>query len=211
MSNYRENSVETYVADLAANLPAPGGGSGAALAGALGNALAAMVGNFTVGKEKFVHVEAEVRRILAELAEVRERLLQLMDEDVAAYSAYSEASKLPKDTDEQKAVRAAAMEAACQGAAKVPRAIAEYCDRTIELAAQLGEIGNPSLLSDVGCAVRLAEAARHCAWLNVAINLAYIKDEAFKAEMQEALEEAGRRSHALAEETWHKVVKQIVG
>ena len=100
---------------------------------------------------------------------------------------------------------------ACQQAAGVPRAIAEACDRTIQLAAELCDIGNPNLISDVGCAVRLAEAARHCAWLNVAINLSFIKDEAFKQEMTEALDEPGRESHRLAEETWGKVVKAVCG
>jgi formiminotetrahydrofolate cyclodeaminase len=211
MSSYRSEPVDKYVEDLSSNLPAPGGGSGAALAGALGNALAAMVGNFTVGKEKFADVEDRVADILRKLDANRERLLQLVDEDVAVYSKVSEAYKLPRDTDEEKAQRSEAIEAACKQAAGVPRAIAEACDRTIELAAELCDIGNPNLISDVGCAVRLAEAARHCAWLNVAINLAFIKDEAFKQEMQTALDEPGRTSHKLADETWSKVVKAIVG
>jgi len=211
MSDYRHGSIDQYVHDLASNLPAPGGGSGAALAGALGAALAAMVGNFTVGKEKFADVDDRVRAILQGLDEVRERLLELVDADVASYTQVGAAYKLPRDTDEQKAAREAAIQEACQAAAGVPRAIAEACDRCIELAAELCDIGNPNLISDVGCAVRLAEAARHCAWLNVAINLSVIKDEAFKAEMQEALEEPGRKSHALADETWRKVVHRIVG
>lgn len=210
MSDYRCGSVDAYVRDLSANLPAPGGGSGAALAGALGNALAAMVGNFTVGKEKFAAVEADVERILSALGEVRERLLELVDEDVRVYSQVSAAYKLPRETDEEKAARSAAIEEACKTAAGVPRAIAERCDRTIELAAELCDIGNPMLISDVGCAVKLAEAARHCAWLNVAINLSSIKDEAFKAEMQEALDEPGRKSHELADTTWKKVVERIL-
>jgi formiminotetrahydrofolate cyclodeaminase len=210
MSDYRNGSVDAYVRDLAAGLPAPGGGSGAALAGALGNALASMVGNFTVGKEKFAAVEADVQRILAGLEGVRDRLLQLVDEDVAVYSQVSAAYKMPRETDEQKAARSAAIEEACKTAAGVPRAIAESCDQTVALAAELCDIGNPNLISDVGCAVRLAEAARHCAWLNVAINLSSIKDEAFKMEMQEALEQPGRKSHELAETTWQKVVQQIL-
>ncbi len=210
MSGYRDGSIDAYVRDLSANLPAPGGGSGAALAGALGNALASMVGNFTIGKEKFADVEADVQRILSQLSAVRERLLALVDLDVAVYSQVGTAYKLPRDTDEQKTRRSAAIEEACKMAAGVPRAIAECCDQTIALAAELCDIGNPMLISDIGCAVKLAEAARHCAWLNVAINLASIKDEGFKAEMQTALDEPGRRSHELADATWTKVVERIV-
>ncbi len=211
MSDYRSGAVDKYVDDLASNLPAPGGGSGAALAGALGNALGAMVGNFTVGKEKFADVQDQVVSILGKLEAQRERLLQLVDEDVAVYSKVSAAYKLPRDTDEQKAQRTEAIEAACKQAAGVPRAIAEACDRTIALSAEMCDIGNPNLISDIGCAVRIAEAARHCAWLNVAINLSFIKDDDFKQEMTEALEEPGRESHRLAEETWSKVVKAVCG
>jgi formiminotetrahydrofolate cyclodeaminase len=211
MSDYRQGSVDQYVSDLASNLPAPGGGSGAALAGALGAALAAMVANFTVGKEKFANVEERVRTILHGLDEVRERLLELVDADVASYTQVSAAHKLPRGTDEEKTAREAAIQEACQAAAGVPRAIAEACDRAIALAGELCDLGNPNLISDVGCAVRLAEAARHCAWLNVAINLSIVKDEAFRAEMWEALDEPGRTSHALAEETWRKVVHRIIG
>jgi len=210
MGSYRSGSVDAYVRDLSANLPAPGGGSGAALAGALGNALASMVASFTVGKEKFADVEADVQRILGELDAVRERLLQLVDEDVSVYSEVSAAYKLPRESDEQKAARSAAIEEACKTAAGVPRAIAECCDKTIALVAELCDIGNPNLISDVGCAVRLAEAARHCAWLNVAINLSSIKDEAFRADMHKALDDPGRKSHELAETTWHKVVERIL-
>ena len=159
MSDYRAGTVDKYVGDLASNLPAPGGGSGAALAGALGNALAAMVGNFTIGKDKFADVEDQVQGILEGLGTVRERLLELVDEDVAVYGKVSAAYKLPRDTDEQKAERSEAIENACKAAAGVPRAIAEACDRSIELAAELCDIGNPNLISDVGCAVKLAEAS----------------------------------------------------
>lgn len=210
MSIYRLKSVDGYVRDLAANLPAPGGGSGAALAGALGAALAAMVANFTAGKKQFAEVQREVRDILKQLDDVRERLLELVDEDVHVYERVSAAYKMPRETDAEQQRRSEAIQYACKKAAGVPKAVAQQCDRAIELAAQLCDIGNPNLISDIGCAVRLAAAARHCAWLNVAINLAIVEDEEFKAKMREALEEPGRRSGELAEETWRKVVARIV-
>ncbi len=210
MSIYRLKSVDGYVRDLASNLPAPGGGSGAALAGALGAALAAMVANFTKGKEKFAAVQREIRDILQELDDLRELLVELVDEDVEVYERVSAAYRMPRDTEKEKERRKAAIEYACKKAAGVPKAIAEACDQVIGLAAQLCDIGNPNLISDVGCAVRLAEAARHCAWLNVAINLSFIQDEEFHAKMHEALDEAGKRSSEVAEETWRKVVAQIV-
>jgi formiminotetrahydrofolate cyclodeaminase len=210
MSIYRLKSVDGYVRDLASDLPAPGGGSAAALAGALGTALAAMVANFTKGKAQFAAVQREIRDVLKDLDDLREQLLELVDEDVEVYQRLSAAYRMPRETEGQQQRRKEAVEYACKRAAGVPKAIAEACDRVIELAAQLCEIGNPNLISDVGCAVRLAAAARHCAWLNVAINLSVIEDEQFHAKMHEALDEAGRKSSEVAEETWRKVVQQIV-
>jgi formiminotetrahydrofolate cyclodeaminase len=210
MSVYRLRSVDGYVRDLASNLPAPGGGSAAALAGALGAALAAMVANFTKGKREFAEVQRDIRDILTELDDVRERLLTLVDQDVEVYERLSAAYKMPRETEKNKQRRSEAIQYACKRAAGVPKAIAEACDRAVELAARLCDIGNPNLISDVGCAVRLAAAARHCAWMNVVINLAVIEDEEFNTKMREALEEPGKRSSELAEETWSKVVERIV-
>lgn len=210
MSIYRLRSVDGYLRDLASSLPAPGGGSAAALAGALGAALAAMVANFTKGKEQFAAVQREVRDILQALDDLREELLELVDQDVQVYERVSAAYKMPRESEQQQQRRQQAIQYACKKAAGVPKAIAEACDRAIELSAQLCDIGNPNLISDVGCAVRLAAAARHCAWLNVAINLSFIEDEAFHAKMNEALDEAGRKSSELADETWRKVVARIV-
>lgn len=210
MSIYRLKSVDGYVRDLASDLPAPGGGSAAALAGVLGVALGAMVANFTKGREQFADVHREIRDILKELDDLREQLLELVDEDVNVYERVSAAYKMPRETDQDKKRRSEAIQYACKKAAGVPKAIAEACDKTIELAGQLCDIGNPNLISDVGCAARLAAAARHCAWLNVAINLSVIEDEEFNAKMREALDEPGRKSSDLAEEIWRKVVERIV-
>lgn len=169
-------TVRDYAAKLASNAPAPGGGSGAALTGALGAALGEMVGNFTVGKEKFAAVEEDVRRILASLEASRTLLLSLTDADADAYAQVGAAYGLPRGTEEEKAARAAAIQEALKASARVPLAVTEACMEILSVLEELREKGNPNLLSDVACSAELALAAMRCAHLNVDVNLALIKD-----------------------------------
>src|SRR3982750_3708658 len=104
-----ELSVRDFSAQLASKQPTPGGGSAAALVGALGAALVSMVCNFTVGREKYADVEEEMQGVLRRSEELRLELEQAVEDDVAAYGGYSEASKLPRDSDEQRAGRDAAL------------------------------------------------------------------------------------------------------
>jgi len=109
---YRHGELGAYVADAAAQKPAPGGGSVSALAGALAAAMSEMAANFTAGKRKFADVEDEVRAMLGELATRREALLGLVDRDVEAYGAVDAAYAMPRESDEQKAARRRAMDQA---------------------------------------------------------------------------------------------------
>jgi formiminotetrahydrofolate cyclodeaminase len=108
---YKDN-LKQYLDDLASNKPAPGGGSAAALAGALGASLLSMVANFTLGKEKYKDVEDEVKDILKSLDKYRKELENLIDEDVLAYQKLSSAYKLSKETEEDKKLRAKAVQKA---------------------------------------------------------------------------------------------------
>ena len=203
-------TVTAYTEKLASNAPAPGGGSGAALAGALGAACACMVGNFTVGKKKFADVEAEVAGHLNALDELRREMLGLVQEDVTAYSAVGEAYGLPRDTDEQKAARTEAIQEALKNAAGVPMALARCCAGVAEQLPPLLEKGNPNLVSDVGVAAKLAEAACECAWLNVEVNLAFIKDEAFVSSQRSEAEGYVSRCRGTCRTVWDGTVKAIL-
>lgn len=172
-------TVRDYAAKLAAGEPTPGGGSAAALVGALAAALAEMAGNFTAGREKFAAVEADVRALLAQLESQRQRLLDLTDADADAYAAVGAAYGLPRASDDEKAARATAIEDALKSAAAVPLAVTEACAEIIALLEPLRASANPNLLSDVACAASLAAAALRTAWLNVEINLSSLKDTAF--------------------------------
>ncbi len=172
---YRMRAIDEYVEDAAADRPAPGGGSVSALAGALAAAMSAMAANFTAGKEKFADVEERVREMLDELDFCREALLQLMDRDVEAYGAVSEAYSLPKDTEEHKASRAEEVDRALRSAMEVPLDVMHQCARVADVARELVDVGNPNLITDVGVSAILAEAACAAARLNVAVNLKFLR------------------------------------
>jgi methenyltetrahydrofolate cyclohydrolase len=176
---FAEQPLGGFLDDLASSKPAPGGGSVAALAGALGASLVSMVANLTIGKEKFKDVEPEVKAILARSENLRHRLLACIEEDVAAFNGYSAAAKLPKDTDEQKAARSAAIQKALMAAVDPPLNIARACVEVLDLCWPIAEKGNVQAVSDAGVGALMAEAGLRAAALNVQINLAWIKDAGF--------------------------------
>lgn len=206
---YRTGPIEKYVADAAAGIPAPGGGSVSALAGALGASMASMAANFTVGKKKFADVDAEARAILGRCEAGRNRLLELMDRDVAAYGTVSAAYGMPRDTAEQKAARAAAIQEALKVALAEPLEAFRECLALLCQLERLVEVANPNLISDVGVAAILIEAALRGAKINVEINLASLKDAAFVAatrkEVDEGAAEAANSAAAVIQRVYQKM------
>lgn len=202
-------TVRDYAQKLASDAPAPGGGSAAALVGALGVALGEMVGNFTVGKEKFADVEEEVAAALDRLTELRNRLLDLTNEDATAYSQVGEAYGMPKDTDEQKQQRRQAIQQALQAAADVPAQVIHCCHEAVGELPVLLEKGNQNLVSDVGVAAKLAIAAADCAWLNVEINCAYMKDEEYIAQLRSSLQEPLDAIRTRGSNIWDETVSRV--
>ena len=180
-------TLPDFVAELASSSPAPGGGSIAALGGALAAGLASMVGELTVGREKYAAVQDEMTRVKDEAKKVAAELLELIDRDTDAFNAYMAAIKLPKDTDEQKAARREAMQLAAKGTAEVPL-------RTLALAAQAARLalsairyGNANAVTDAASAGQFARAAAMSAAYNVRINLMSIKDEQYVTERRLAV------------------------
>ena len=187
MSNLTDLKSTEFLTALASSAPAPGGGGGAAMAGALAAALASMVANLTIGKEKFAQQEPEVKALLEEAEEVRKRLLGLVEDDAAVFNSFMSCYKLPKETEEEKAARAAAIRSAAKQAAEVPLAIARASYKVLTLAERLVRIGNPGVITDGACSALLARAALRCAEYNVRINLGLTKDEAYNQSVREEL------------------------
>jgi methenyltetrahydrofolate cyclohydrolase len=186
-------SVREFGERLASNAPTPGGGSAAALGGALGAGLVSMVCNFTVGRERYADVEEEMQAVLRRSEALRAELEQAVEDDVAAYGGYSAASKLPRETDEERAARDAALDAALRESTLVPLAVAERCAELLELTLRAAEVGNRFLISDAAVGAELAAAGRASAELNVRLNVSGIDDAAFAEHVQSRLDAVRER------------------
>jgi methenyltetrahydrofolate cyclohydrolase len=174
-----QSSVEKFLDDLAGGNPTPGGGSAAAIMGAMGAALVSMVCNVTIGKKGYEGVEAEMRAILQESERVRCRLTAMVAEDVAAFDSIMAAYKLPKISDEDKTRRASAIQAALRRATEAPLDCARVCAEVIALARRASEQGYLNVISDGGVGVLAGFTGLRSAALNVYINAPALKDRAF--------------------------------
>jgi formiminotetrahydrofolate cyclodeaminase len=204
-----DKPVTTFLDELASDAPAPGGGSVAALSGALGAALVSMVCNLTVGKKKYADVQDDIEALLAQSEALRQQLTDLLEEDVKAYTAYSVAAKMPRDTEEEKAERTKAMQAALKVATDVPLRIAEAAVKVMELCMPSAEKGNKWAVSDAGVAVLMAEAALRSAALNVLINLGTIKDQDFVAEKRAHLDNLLAGKGVMRDQIYDYVVSKL--
>ncbi|MBA7499620.1 Methenyltetrahydrofolate cyclohydrolase [subsurface metagenome] len=184
-----DKKVSNFLDELASNSPTPGGGSVAALAGALGVALISMVGNLTVGKKKYEDVEEDIKKILSSSEKLRYELSQLIEEDVKVFNNFMATYKMPKETEDEKKVRAEKMQESLIEAAKVPLRVAYKCLDILSLSKEVAEKGNINVVSDAGVAVLMAEAALESAILNVKINLRIIKDEKVRTELFSSIKE----------------------
>ena len=181
-------AVHDFSAQLAAKQPTPGGGSAAALVGALGAGLVSMVCQYTVGRERYADVEEAAQRVLVRAEELRVELEQAVEADVAAYGSYSRAQSMPRETDAEQGARNAALQTALRESTSVPLGAAERCTELLELAVEAAEIGNPFLISDAAVGAELAAAARASAELNVRLNVGGLEDEAFADESRARLQ-----------------------
>jgi len=202
---YAEGKFREYLDDLAAGKPAPGGGSAAAAAGALGVGLLSMVANFTTGREKYKNVEAEIRKVLSSSEKLRGELQKLIDEDIVAYQKVSSAYKMPKETEEDKKARTEAIQTALKDAMTVPLAACRNLFEATKLCRPLLEEGNQNLVSDVGVAAELIASAFESALLNVEINLSAIRDRDFADEISKELSAKGKQIQVIRE----NIVKQV--
>ena len=181
--------IDTRFLDaLASSEPTPGGGSAAALAGAIAAGLVSMVCQLTLGQARFAAVEEEIRQVLSRSEELRMRLTMLAEEDMAVYGAFAQAQRMPRRTEEERKQRAERMRAALVECTLVPMRVAEACRELLSLCPLVVEKGNPAAVTDVGVAALLAEAALRGAGLQVLVNLKWLKDPAFVAEQMGRLQ-----------------------
>ena len=195
---YLDCSIKKYLDDLAAKLPAPGGGSASALVSATGVSCLLMVVNFTIGKKGYEQYEDELKQILSHLSTLNSQLLTLIDEDVKAYSVYSAASKLPKNSGDEIKFRNQSVQSALKNSLAVVCRIFDLSRDAIKHAGRLSEIGNKNLISDVACGLSMLKSGIESSKFNIDINLKCIDDPETK-NMQSAKDEETRKAIAAIE------------
>ncbi|MCL2780317.1 MAG: cyclodeaminase/cyclohydrolase family protein [Actinomycetia bacterium] len=198
-------TVTEFSEVLASAEPAPGGGSAAALEGALGAALVRMVAAVTVGKKRYAEHQELAERLMADAEGARRELLELIERDTEAFNGFGAALALPKDSDEEKAARAAAMQDALKDATRTPLATMSAALGALRLAKRAVGTTNVNAASDLGVGALSLKAAIQGAWLNVTINLAGITDPAFAAEHRRAGEAVLAEALPLADEIYEAI------
>jgi formiminotetrahydrofolate cyclodeaminase len=201
MTKLVKMNIKMFLDELASNSPAPGGGSVAALSGALGAALSSMVCHLTIGKQGYEPFQDEILEILHKSEDLRKHLTDLIDKDTEAFNEVMGAMKLPKETEEQKHHRQEVMQMAFKHAADVPMETARTCVQVMDLARVIAEKGNKNSISDAAVSVLMAQAGVQSAMLNVRINLNSIKDTEYvqkiSTELHELLQNAMEKTAAI--------------
>jgi formiminotetrahydrofolate cyclodeaminase len=207
----QEQSLQTFLNELASKSPTPGGGGAAAVMGATAAALISMVCNLTIGKKNYESVEGDMRAVLEKAERLRGELTAMILADIDVFNTVMGAYGMPKETDEQKALRGKCIQEALQQAADVPLACARLCMEVISLSREAAEKGNRNVVSDAGVAVIAAYAALKSAALNVYVNAGSIQDQEFArtrlAEVERLQEDAERQT----QDIYQRVMRRIAG
>jgi glutamate formiminotransferase / formiminotetrahydrofolate cyclodeaminase len=202
--------VSDFLADLASASPTPGGGAAAAVLGATGIALGEMVGNLTLGKKKYADVQDVVQQAMNALTPLRPKLLAMFEEDARAFAAFGAATQRPKDTDEQKAARTAAMQEALKGATLSPDKTAALGLEAFRHLYEIARVGNKHAISDCGVGALSLYACINAAVLNMQINLPGIKDVDFRSKYGEHAAKYASEAQKLLDATL-KAVREAMG
>lgn len=190
MTEIKEKSIQTFLDELASKSATPGGGSAAALMGAQAAALVSMVCRLTIGKPKFVEVEAEMQAVLEQAESLRSQLTEMIQLDIDVFNRLMSKYALPKETDEEKSIRSEAIQNILKEATEVPLQCVHACSKIISLSKVAAEKGSPGVVSDAGAAVMAAYGGLKSSALNVYINVGSLKDRAFADAKLSELEQA---------------------
>lgn len=204
-----QKRVQEFLDDLASSSATPGGGSAAALVGAMAAGLVSMVCNVTIGKNKFADVEAEMQETLKEAESLRQRLTKLAEADINAFNQVMTAYRLPKETDEEQSARQVAIQSALKQATQTPLETAIACATILQMMERILPKINPNALSDGAAAASLAEAGLQSARLNVVVNLSALQDANLAQETQNDLEGILQQSGGTNERIFAYVLEHL--
>ena len=198
-----------FVDETFSKAPVPGGGGVAALAGALGTALGGMVCNLTTGKKKYAQYVVDIQRIMNEAEALKNRLLELIDEDAQNFFPLSKAYGLPKNTEEEKKIKEETLQKCLKVAIQGPVDIMKVCHDAIKLQEELVDKGSMLAISDVGCGVLLLKGAMQSGWLNVVVNLNSITDEKYVADLRAERVPLMDEGCRICDEVYEKVLAKL--
>ena len=202
-----ELTVSEFVETLGSDAPAPGGGSAAALSATMGISLTKMVCELTLGKKKYA--EDEIKLVFDETKQLQKSLLEAIDKDTEAFNVVSAVFSMPKETDDEKAARRAAMQSALEGAAESPFDMMKLMVEALEVTKRAIGKSNTNAASDLGVAALSLKAGLQGAWLNVLINLSGIKNEEFVASHRQDGEKLLAKGCLLADEIYEETLKVV--
>jgi formiminotetrahydrofolate cyclodeaminase len=197
---YVDQPLRNFLDKLCSKSPEPGGGSASALAGALAASLSGMLASLTIDKKGYEDVQNEMKEILTEASSLKEDLLQLLQKDTEAFDDASKAFKMPKETQEQKALRAQAIEDGLKKATEVPLSIMQKSRDVSRLSARVLKKGNTMAITDGALSALFAEAAAIGAMINVRINFSWMKDQDYIQKVERHLGEILDEVRAIKEE-----------
>jgi len=172
-------TLNEFLAEAMSSSPTPGGGNVSAAVATLAASMVCMVANLTIGKKAYAEFEDQAKLVVSNMTAIIEKLKVLTNKDMEAFDNYMAAFRMPKDSDEQKAARGAAIQEAAKKATLVPLEICRTCLDILVQAEELSKYGNKMAISDVGVGAMVGEAALRACMLSVDINLPSIKDKAF--------------------------------
>lgn len=204
-----EKKAIEFLEDLSSSAPFPGGGGAAAVTGALAASLGLMVANLTIGKKKYVAVEAEIIELKEKLVGLRDRLVVLTDEDAIGFEPLANAYRLPKETEEQRLEKERIMEKALYQACLVPLEIMETTLEVMKCLSVIGEKGSQMAVSDAGGGMVLAQAALEGAAFNIYINTKSMKNRKLAEELNVKAEKLISEGNTRKNFLYKKVIDKL--
>ena len=208
-SSLLDFNLREFANELSVDSPAPGGGSTAALCGALSASLSSMVSNLTVGKKEYKNVQKDVKEIAVKAQSLKDEFLRAVDLDTIAFNKLMEAYRLPKKTEEQKQERDQAVEEAGKEATMVPFGVLEKSIDALNLAREIALKGNKNSLSDAGVAGLTGQVAAEGAYYNIKINLPNLQDSEFKSKIKKQATSLKKKAVKLGDELREIIEKEL--
>ena len=205
----KEKRIREFMAELGSKAAVPGGGGAASMVGAAGAALGVMVGELTLGKKKYADVEEEIQTLIEKGNALKDRLVELIDEDGESFRPLSKAYGMPSATEEEKAEKDRVMEKALNLACTTPMEMMRCCCQVIDLNGEFAVKGSRLALSDAGCGAVLAKSALQAAALNVFINTKMMKDRSRAEELDSEADAMLREYTVRADEVYGMVFKNL--